>query len=60
MDSSTKVNKASSVKMVSKSAHAKKLLNKKIKISQHIKFDEDGEPDDQDSIGEKFKYPDEK
>ena len=26
----------------------------KIKINQHIKFDEDGEPVDQDNIGDKF------
>ena len=50
--------KTSSVKkVVSKSAHAKKLLNKKIKINQHIKFDEDGELVDQDSTGDKLKYP---
>ena len=58
MDSPThKASKASSVKkVVSKSAHAKKLLNKKIKINQHIKFDEEGEPVDQDSTGNKLQY----
>ena len=39
---------AASVKVISRSAHAKKLLNKKIKINQHIKFDKDGEPVEQD------------
>lgn len=57
MHSPAKASKASSIKVVSKSAHAKKLLNKKIKINQHIKFDEDGEPVDQDSTGDKFEYP---
>ena len=59
-DSPVKASKSSSVKkVVSKSAHAKKLLNKKIRINQHIKFDEDGEPADQDSAGDKIKYPNE-
>ena len=59
MDSPAKVNKSSSLKVVSKSAHAKKLLNKKIKINQHIKFDEDEEPIDHNSPGDKVNYPDE-
>ena len=59
-DSPAKASKSSSVKkVISKSAHAKKLLNKKIRINQHIKFDEDGEPADQDSTGDKVKYPNE-
>ena len=58
MDSPAMASKASSVKkVVSKLAHAKKLLNKKIKINQHIKVDEDGEPVDQDSTGDKLEYP---
>ena len=57
MDSPAKASNVSSVKVVSKSAHAKKLLNKKIKINQHIKFDEDGEPVDQDSTGNRLEYP---
>ena len=49
--------KSSSTKrVVSKSARAKKLLNKKIRINQHVKFDEDGEPVDQDSTGHKLEY----
>ena len=50
--------KASSQKAVSKSARAKKLLNKKIKINQHIKFDEDGEPVEQVISSGKVDYPD--
>ena len=46
--------KVSSQRVVSKSAHAKKLLNKKIKINQHIKFDEEGEPVEQDISGGKI------
>ena len=57
MDSPVEASKSSSIKVVSKSARAKKLLNKKIKINQHIKFDEDGEPVDQDSTGDKLDYP---
>lgn len=48
-----------SVKVISKSARAKKLLNKKIKINQHIMFDEDGEPVEQDNSCGNIKYPDE-
>ena len=59
MDSPARRSKASSIKIVSKSAQAKKLLNKKIKINQHIKFDEDGEPVDQDGVGDKLEYLDE-
>lgn len=46
-----------SAKVISKSARAKKLLNKKIKINQHIKFDEDGEPVEQDNSRGNIEYP---
>ena len=48
--------KPPSQKVVSKSARAKKLLNKKIKMNQHITFDEEGEPVELGSCGTKVNY----
>ena len=54
-----KVVGVSSFKVVSKSARAKKLLHKKIKVNQHIKFDEDGDPVEQEGSRNKVEYPNE-
>ena len=52
-------NASSSTKVISRSARAKKILNKKIKVNEHIKFDEDGEPVCQDDAGGMAECPSE-